>query len=338
MVANMTNERNNSLFEEEVKKEYLDYMINTKTISEETSRSYNRILLVTSKIEEELGKDLNQFTFEELEDVLRSFEANNRNTVESYGRIISSYLNWSVENGYSKDNVLYDLKPSDFEKYLTNNEVYFTDKQLRRYEERCENAQDSVIIRLLFMGVGGKQMSEIRNLKVEEDIDKKNKRLHLTNTLKADDQGYPIKFTTRWIDVDERTIDLIQGAIDQRTYTKKNGEMVERANIRPYTDLAINDYVIRPSITKTDNLNRPVDRFVIYRRIQTLAESFGVDELNAKFIQRSGMMYHANNEIKDGELTLDDIKIVAERFNIKSYHNLKGIVTEENIRATYPII
>lgn len=331
-----TNEKNNSLFNEDIKNEFLTNMIMTGTISEETSKNYMRIFTITSKYEKELNKDLNQFTLKELERILFDFKANNRNTIESYARIISSYLNWSVSHRLSDKNPLADLKPNDFEKYLTNEEVYITDKQLRRYEDHCVNYQDAVIMRLLFMGVGGKQFSEIRNLK-KQDVDREHKRLKLTNTLKADDNGLPIKFTERWIDIDDRTLYLIDGAINQKTYTKKNGEMDnKRNNIRPYTDLVNNDYVIRTSITKTENWHTPVDKFVIYRRIDTIAKSLGLEGFTCKFIQRSGMIYHANQLIQGEKLSLDDLKIVADRFNITSYHNLKGFLTVENIRKTYP--
>ena len=346
MVMQMTNDKNNSLTEKEtdtrplfnleLKNEFLSSMIGTKTISEDTSKSYTRIFNVTKPSEYALNKDLSEFTLEEMETILYNFQANNRNTVESYARIISSYLNWSYQHNKTQTNVLSSLKPTDFEKYLTNEENYFTDKLLRRWEDGCANYQDAVLLRLLFNGIGGKQMSEIRNLK-KTDVDFDNKRLRLVNTLKSDSNGLPLKFTERWIDVDDRTLDLIRGAIDKKTYLKKNGDMAETQhnNVRAFTDLVSNDYVVRASITKTDNWNTPVDRFVIYRRIQMLSEIFGIEILTTKFIQRSGMIYYANELMKDGELALDDIKMVADRFNLKSYHNLKGFLTIENIEKTY---
>lgn len=334
MVRTMTKEKNNPLFNTDVKTEYLEMMIQNGAISEDTSKSYTRIFGVTKAHEEALNKDLCEFTLEELETVLYDFKANNRNTVESYARIMSSYLNWSVAHGRSSSNPLMILNPTAFEKYLTNEEVYFTEKQLHRWEDRCENYQDAVLLRLLFNGVSGKQMTEIRNLK-KVDVDETNNRLKLINTLKSDANGNPDKFTERWFDVDEHTITLLKGAMKQKTYMKRNGQMEVKENIRPYTDLVNNKFVVRASITKTDHMNIPVDKFVIYRRIQTISETMGIDDLTAKFIQRSGMIYYANQLVRDEKLTLNDIKMVADRFNIKSHHNLKGFLTIENIRKTY---
>jgi len=336
-VTQMTDETNNSLFNMVDKQEFLNDMIKAQAITEDTAKNYERILGITGQYEEALDKDLNQFSLKELETIMLGFQANNRNTIETYSRIISSYLNWSVAEGLTKYNPLADLKPNDFIKYLTNGEEYLTDKQLRRWEDRMENYQDAVIVRLLFLGVGGKQLSEIRNLK-KEDIDRKNKKIRLVNTLKADKEtGLPIKFTERWFEIDdEHTFDLIEGAINQKTYTKRNGDMKKNPHVRPYTDLVSNGYVVRASVTKTENFSYPVDKFVVYRRIQMLSEVFGVEDFTAKLIQRSGMIAYGNQLIQDGKLSLDDMKMVADRYNIKSYHNLKGFLTVENILKTYP--
>lgn len=324
-----TNIKNNPLFNQELKNEFLD------TISEKTRQSYRRIFLITASHENALGKDINQFDRKEIEVILRGFKTKSRNTIESYGRIISSYLNWCVKNKIISENVMEDMKPSDFDEFIYDESGYLSERDLMRIEDLCNNYQDSVILRLLFVGVGGKQLSEIRNLKAS-DVDAKNKRLRLINTLQYDERGLPLKYTERFLDVDDRTIRLIEGAIEEKMYEKRNGDLAqtENNNISPYTDLVENDYVVRASITKTDNFNTPVDKFVIYRRLTMLEDVLGIDKLNAKFIQQSGMLYLAYNLVQDS-VTLDDLKIIADRFNIKSYHNLKGIISDDNINKIY---
>jgi hypothetical protein len=336
----MTSESNNALFKPEVKLSFLDDMIQSGAITEETSKNYERILMITAEGEDALQKDLNRFTLEEMETILFGFKANNRNTIETYARIISSYLNWSVAEGLADVNVLAELRPNDFVKYLTNGETYYTERQLRRWENRMENYQDAVIIRLLFLGAGGKQLSEIRNLK-KGDVDRKNKKIRLVNTLKEDKKtGEILNFTTRWLEnVDEHTFDLIEGALNQKTYTKRNGEVAKGNQARSIGSLELvsNDYVVRSSITRTENFNCPVDRFVVYRRIQMLADVVvGSEDFSAKLIQRSGMIHMGKELMRDGKLSLDDMKQVADNYGIKSYHNLKGFLTVENILKTYP--
>lgn len=326
----MINIKNNSIYNPELKEQFLN------TINEKTRQSYRRIFTITFKHELMLNKDINQFSLKEIEKVLWSFKSRTRNTIESYGRIISSYLNWCVKIGLISKNVMEDMKPDDFEKFIHDEPSYISEEQLRKIEDMCNNYQDAVILRLLFIGVGGKRLSEIRNLKIS-DVDFENKRLRLIDALKEDEKGAPLKYTERFIDVDERTLSLIKGASNQRIYLKRNGEITptEHNNIRPFTDLVQNDYVIRPSITKTDNYYAPVDKFVIYRRLNMIKDTLGLDRFNAKFIQQSGMLYFANKIVEGDKVSLIDLKIVADQFNIKSYHNLKGIVTMDNIRKIY---
>lgn len=331
----VTNKRNNALYNPELKYRFLSEMIARESISEKTAKSYERVLGITSLSEEVLQKDLHDFSLNEIEKILIGFKSKNKNALESYARIMTSYLNWSVASGLSSDNPLTQLRPSDFFNYLTDEESYISTKGLRKYEDKCANAQDSVIIRLLFEGVGGTQMTEIRNLQ-RSDVDVVNNRLRLVNTLEFGDNGLPLKFTERYIHVEQRTINFIADALKQKTYVKRNGDMEHYNNIRPYTDLVMNDYVLRTSITRTDNWSYPVDRHVVYRRLKAIADSLGV-VLTSKYIQRSGMMFYASKLIdKESEkISINDLKMIGSRFNYKSIHNLKGFITIENIKETY---
>lgn len=345
MQATLTNVNNSDLFNANDKVKFFEEMVNSGALSLETVPSYYRLFKDKNdyKIryyEEKFGKDINLFTFEEMENVLKGFQAKNRNTVESYARIISSYLNWSVRTGRGIGyNVLADLKPNDFKKYLVAEESYFTYEELLDYEEACKNSQDAVILRLLFNGFGGKEMSEIRNLKMT-DVDKERKTLYLVETLKADEDGNILEFIDRTKPIDDYTFELIKEAYGETTYMKKNGdaETGARGEVRPYTDLVQNSYVLRPSLTKTENGEKPMAKFVIHRRLNMLKKHFGIPQLTAKFIQRSGMLYYAKDlvDYESEEVSINVLKMVASQFKTGSYHNLKGIVTMENIKRTYP--
>lgn len=324
------------LYNADTKERFLVEMMDNGNISEQSAVNYRRLFLSISDAELKLDKDVNLFTFEELEDVLISFNVATRNTAESYGRIISSYLNWSVKEGLCEENKLKKLKPDDFVAYINKDQEYISYKQLMQIEDMCVNYQDSVIIRLLFLGVGGKRVSEIRNLK-KSDIDFYGKRLKLTESLKEDKEGYPIRSTERYMNVDDRTLAMLQKAINEKTYQKKNGDMDFRDNIRPYTDLMDNEYVFRPSVTRTEKSRAVVNKHVLYRRVQTIADFLGSHErFTPKYIQQCGQIYYANQIIQNDTVTLDDLKMVADQFNINSYHNFKGLLTIENIRAVYP--
>ena len=67
-----------------------------------------------------------------------------------------------------------------------------------------------------------------------------------------------------------------------------------------------------------------------------LSEVLGIENFTAKLIQRSGMIHYASTIMQGEELSLDDLKMVADKYGVKSYHNLKGFLTAENILKTYP--
>lgn len=313
--------KNNQLFNEDIKRRFLN-----EVVSKNTSISYERIFIITSHYENVLNKDLNKFSINEIESILYDFKSSSRNTIESYGRIMSSYLNWSVKNGLTSYNVLSTFTPRDFEKYIYDDFIYLKKDDMKYLENACVNYQDAVILRLLFIGVGGKNVSEIRNLK-KSDINHSDKTLSLKESLKNG-------VIDRIISVDSYTLNLIEGALNQRIYMKKNGEAEVNDNIRPYTDLVSNDYVIRASITRTDSVSSEVDKFVIYRRLSMLSDTIGLGKpLNVKNIQKSGMLNYASELTNKGSrsVSLDDLKMIAHRFNVKSHHNLKGFINDENI-------
>lgn len=336
MVINMTKEHNNKIFNAKLKKDYLKDIVESGVVSESTAENYERFFVKTANFEEKLKKDLNQFTFEEMETVLFSFNAGNRHMIDVYARIISSYLNWSVKKGLSEKNVLAQLKTKDFEKYVVNKEEYITEKRMRRYEDMAENYQDSALLRLLFIGVNGKNLSELRFLE-KEDIDFDKNLLKLKEVIEESKDGEPLKYKERYMSVDDRTIYLLRGAIEQRTYLKKNGNISQTANnVKPYIDLVDNKYVLRPTVSNNLNSKKPVNKHVLQQRLRVLADSLGIDHLNSKFIQRSGMIYYASQLVENGNITKDDRQFVGERFNVKSYLNLRSYLTIENIRRTYP--
>jgi hypothetical protein len=130
---------------------------------------------------------------------------------------------------------------------------------------------------------------------------------------------------------------LIDEALSDSTYYKRNGMMDDApSNVRTFTDLVDNDFVIRSSITKTDSINQPVDKFVIYRRVSLLGELLTIPNFNAKNIVRSGMIYMGYELLKEsGKLGKEEYKEIAERFKINTMPALKEIVNEETIKELY---
>lgn len=309
------------LYNEEIKEKFL------KQYPENTARSYRRVFVKSKTTEEMMKKDLYEFNMDEIEYVAYELAPISFGAALTYGRIITSYITWAIEQGLRSNNInpLKTVRSSYFEKFVDKSlKLYISDKELRRIEDRCVNAQDAVIFRLLFEGAGGKKYAELRNIK-REDIDEENNTIRLID---EDEQERTIKFS-------DRAIDLALKACNQEVYYKKNGEPLEAENLRSYTDLVKSNYMLRASITKTDNYDR-VDHPTIYRRINLITELLGLNYLNAKNITKSGMIFMAKQLIEDeGELGSAQYKKIAERFNINNPYSLKNFLTYQTVESVY---
>jgi len=311
------------LYNEETKQRFL------KTLHPNTQMSYIRVLLAAKRTEEQLGKDLYDFNLNEIEYVLYDLAPTTVTSSEVSGRIITSYITWAIEQGLRSNNINpLKLVSSDyFKKFVDPSIVTFlSEKELIQIEEGCVNAQDAAIFRLLFEGVGGTTYSEIRNLK-REDIDEDNRILKL-----VDEDG-----KTRELQVEQRTIDLVLKAAKEEIYYKKNGEVEdESGRIRQYTDLVKNDYVFRPSITKVNSANMPIEGSVIYRRVSLIKDFFDIPYLTPKNVAKSGMLKMAKDFVEsEGELKRHHYIAIAERFKVNNWYSLKKYITIENINRVY---
>jgi hypothetical protein len=315
------------MFNSVLKKQFLDnYPDNSQPI-------YQRVFGRSEEVEIALLKDLYEFNLDEIEKVLEVLEPKYISTARTNGRIISAYINWATQQGLRDDgkNPLDEVQNPFFEQFVGESNLlpFITNEDLNHLESFCENAQDAVIFRLLFEGVQGKENAEIRNLRNENGmIDWDYNKLIL-----IDMDG-----TQRTLQVSERCMHLIEEALSEMTYYKRNGNTENEApsNVRGYTDLVDSNFVIRSSVTKTDSINKPVDKYVIYRRIALIGELFTIPNLNAKNIVRSGMLYMGYKLLQErSKLDKEAYVEIAKRFKINTMPALREIVNEETISELY---
>lgn len=316
----------NEMYNKEIKENFLN------NYRKDTQLVYKRIFLKSAKLEKSLDKDLYNFTTDQLEDVLRDLNPSTLTASRSNASIIIKYLDWSGENGLrSNINPLKVFPPKYFDKFVNASiQLYVTDEQLRDIEDFCVNAQDAVIFRLLFEGVGGRECSELRNLR-KKDINFDEKVLTLYN----DKNGHKEK---RELSVSSRCIGLIEEALKQDTYAKRNGELIEDTRVRQFNNLVQNDYVIRNSITRTDNYGA-VSVHTIYRRIDVIRELFGdLPYLTAKGLTYSGMLAMAKELLEEeGKLEKRQLLKICKRYNFnkETWYLLKKHINVENIEKVY---
>jgi hypothetical protein len=294
-----------------------------------TQTPYARILEKSLKYEDKYNKDLSLFTLSELENVLYELEPLTESASHVNGRIISTYIDWCIDNSETsaKNNELKTLPMDYFIRFVDKElELYFTRATIEKINWDCKNPQDAVIIKLLFEGIQGESLSEIRNIKkehVRQAIDNNN----ILIVYNEDNSKRKVKLT-------QSTMDLLEKAMIQEEYVKRNGD-IQDESVGLLTNLVSNDYVIRTSITRTDEKNRPVDKMVIYRKIKMINEVLGYPYLTAKNIVRSGIIYEASRRIKNGVLTKEDYLEICAIYNIENWYPVKKYCNPEIIKKLY---
>jgi integrase len=290
-------------FNEERKRKYID------NYKESTRPTVERIFKVTQPSETDLNKDLYSFNREQLRKVLYLFMPKTEKSSQANVAWISSYIDWSIEQGYHNGINPLNSVPKDWSSQFVVKGVklYWTDEELSEIVGTRKNAQDAVVIELLRNGIRGTANSEITNLKAEH-IDFSNRTLTL-----HDSNG-----TTRKVVVDQACIDMCQRALKEFEYEKMNGK--PNPDIKaPFAQLVENSYVVKSVNTRTEHHN-DAEKNVVHRRLASISKE--IDEvLTPMNVVASGMISMAKNlYLERGKFEDEEVDMVLDQFGEdKSY-------------------
>lgn len=333
---------------EEIKQRFLN------EYPEKTAGNYRRIFEKSANYEERLGKDLYNFNITQIDNVLTSLNPYTANSSRVNGRMLVSYIDWAIE----EDLRTQEVNPLTLQVNATGQEyynqfvdqeknMYFSDVDLRYIEDGCINPMDAAMIRLLFEGVGGQDLIELRNLTKHDIIDG-----HKLKLLKSEN---PKKHREIELYDPDRTIELINEAFDADEYIKRNGVLPDTHRTSNSRGLVDNDFVVRPTNVNVTDEMEPVNKSVIFSRLRVLSQTFpdvaptGVEVeamgyLRPTNITKSGMIYFAKQLIDEyGTLGKEQYFMIAERYNISMYkkhpdqfyYNYRQWLNEELVQRIY---
>jgi site-specific recombinase XerD len=329
-------EEDYKLYNEEIKKEYLD------TFGDKTAETYKRIFFRSGSLEEKLNKDMGEFNSSEVEKVMTELNPLTVSASRSNFSAIKSYITWAIENGHRSNNINpLTLVPKDwFKQFVDKNVMIYISKheldQLTDENHGCKNSQDGVLFQLLFEGV---DIHSICHL-MKKDVDYDNNTLTL-----RDKEGNVIREN---YEVSRDCIALLRKAAEEKEYYKRNMEAEILPNQSPITLLVDNDYVIRVGATRNSDPMGAVSPHVIYRRLSTISELFENPYLTSKNIYRSGQIFMGYELYKrDGVLDKDQYIEIAEHYQMPKVKNgkyefynwssLKEWINMQNISKLYDI-
>jgi integrase len=294
----------NKLYNEEIKKEFLSTYDN-----EQTQVTIEYILYKAASMEEALEKDLYDFNVNELGKTIRNSDPLNITVARSTGRILSAYITWASEKGLRQTNInpIKSMLPEWYEQFVSKKKLFISLKELKDIENQLVNAQDAVILYLLFEGINGEGNTEILNLR-KQDVNQDTNELKLTEVRKNGEKR------ERTIKVSDDCIRVINQAINQKAYQNKNGNAVTTRGMAE-TDLVENAYVVRSINRRIKDPNAPADKHTLFRRVTMISELFDLPYLTMKSIERSGMIKMAKDlYLEEGELDTEQLSKVAYHF------------------------
>lgn len=317
------------LFNEVIKRSYLERYDNV-----DTKEVYGRIFKKSSKLEHQLIKDIYDFNEDELRNfVMEILQPKTKESSRSVYSTISSYIEWSINEGYSKQtvnpwrkrgqNYIYSLV-FDVKNYMSYDEKEFIVSKLI-------NFQDKFIVEALWNSIQGDKLQELVTLTMNH-IDVENNTIHILN-----EQGELMREVQAF---DSHLCTYAVSANAQKFYIKKNGECNENT-ISESAELVESSYIIKRSNTKHKGEKSYTTHYTVYNRIEMFRQLRDMDAfpnvLVTKNIVRSGMIYCALLLYKrDGVLDREQLEEVCIRFNVRFKWSMKDFLNIEQLQRLYP--
>lgn len=279
----------------------IKYLEEYTCYKEETKRIIRVFFRKIAEIEKELNKDIYDFNGSEIERALIHLKSTTVRSLQNTTSLLGKYIDYAVNAGLSvqKENLMYNFSSQEKLSKLIDKEssqsLYFTKEEIMNMAMYAENAQDGVILALLYEGVSPKNnFKELVNIKVEDiDFDK--------GELNIEGRDMPIKLS-------KETLFLLKGAICISSYYSVNGDKIREYNITK------TDYVLRGLRYKG---NKPISWRNVNQRILRISVVNKEEYLNATNISASGQINYAYDlYMEDKELGDKAITMALEHFNL----------------------
>lgn len=295
------------LYNEEHKNKFLsEYNRNDKVVT--TTIFYKYIFQISYVTETQLGKDIYDFNDKELRALISSYRNGTVAIVASIISVLKKYLDFCVNKGYIRVNLLQDISGyEDYMQFVDKNvqkNKYITREELENIIGHCANYQDAIVPALVFYGFKGEDYSEIVNLK-HEHVDRIENKVY-------------IEGRDQWFEVDEFLIELLVNAMDELVYDKANGDSDIQMKSR-YYNIYPTDYVLK--VAARDNGNTPIKAINLTARLNRIKMFWGNPYLTLTSIWYSGMLDMAK-KIKEekNEVEKEDWININERFGFNAVY------------------
>lgn len=284
----------------------MKYLEEHRSYKEETKRILRVFFRKTAHLEKKFGKDLYDFNTLELAEVLRDAKASTVRSLQNYISMVGKYVDYAIAIKASnlKENLIYSFSAEEKASKLIDKEssqgLYLTRDEVMYIAKHSINAQDGVILALLYDGFSHKEnFKELVNLKVE-DIDWDSGIVTI--------EGRPEK--NNKVKLSNETILLLKKAVGNDEYlsTKEDSDVIRKYKVKP------TKYVLRGLRPKNEDSKIPWRN--IHERILRQSEYFDKEFLTGTNIVVSSQVDTAYNLFIDDKDKGDRaIQMALEKWN-----------------------
>ncbi|RIO07130.1 hypothetical protein BUZ94_13420 [Mammaliicoccus sciuri] len=307
----------NTFYNHFFKEEFLN------TITTESSRTYYVSLFNKSKqLEKQLDKDMFNFTDVEVELLLYSINTSQKNTLVSYLNQCRNYCDYAIETGNKVSNInIYKTFSTDrLDQYLMKHkQKYLSKDDIMNSLKDVYNSIDFAVYMSIFEGILGYEYTEITNLTKQDIAEARENKI---DDQVLNEKGYLLKLngiskrtkelSPRTIVASEELIRALEAASRQDVYYQNNGDSKSNMPSRPLLD---GDYVFRNAELGNESKVQ-TDKQFVYRKLTLLKEISDSLISSVTTIINSGVIYHLSLKAKNGVINFEDVKQVANRYNI----------------------
>lgn len=254
------------------------HFINTVDVQDTTKVAFVRILKKVATVEEFFEKNIYEFTYNEYLMLLRAFNAASTDSVYAYHFCVKKYVEFCKAYNYTHNLLGYldTMSQEELKQYVSksaNEQMYL--KNLNEFEKLTDaiiNEVDLCTITLIFNGLKGKDLIEIRQLEIN-DVDFEKKGMYIKRNNKK-----------VFLDMDDSVMKIVKNAISADKYIK-----IKDSGDFWYRSLIKSKYVIRSTVNE-----KMITKASLTRRIYNLKNNDWENEhISAGTIHRSGCALYA---------------------------------------------
>lgn len=298
------------MFHAKFKERFLDeHRVGDKPYAEETKRVARVLFGKIASTETYYNKDVYDFNSNQFEEILVLLKATTLRSLQNSISTLEQYIDFAIKEGRvsaEKGNVAFNYNNAkDITGFLdkkAQENMIFTKKDIDFLSGYAENAQDGVILSLIFDGVSYKRkFVELRNIRIQ-DVDMDNLVINIPQ-LVDEDTGEVLP--KRNVPISNETARMIRSAMDEKKYASLKGVVKRNYSI------AESDYILRGL-----RMNYQIKWENVSQRILRIAELENYPYLNATNIAYSGQIHYARELMEKG-LSIDEACAeMIKRFNL----------------------